>query len=204
MKKIIAALIYLSLSNNLLYAYHGDSELEIIYDVIKLYQFDVLKKFNKKIKIEIIEDGHKNAYSIYEPLKIIFHRGYLNLLKDTLVLRTICHEVGHFLGDNSIYHFEDSLSAVEGEADFFSGSCMVRYFEEVKKLNKSLAKKRATILTKEQLEIITGEKLIPRLATKEPLAKGNVLRDHPTPNCRLLTVLHGINEMPRPKCWYNP
>jgi len=201
MKKNI---IFFAFFASKIFAQEADIELKIIYDVVNIYKTDALKKLGKEITVEIIEDEDENAYSYYKSVKIKFNRGYLNFLKGNEVLRTTCHEIGHLLGDNSSYHYDD-LSATEGEADYFSGFCMVKYFEQIEKLTKIKATKKAVLLAKRQLQrIYENEVFTPVLAYNTPLEKGTVLIEHPTPNCRLLTVLHGIHQMSRPKCWYNP
>jgi hypothetical protein len=202
--KFFLILVVIFFFNTSISAYENDEDLAIINDVVKLYESNIFKKFNRELRVQIIEDEIENAYAYYNALLIVFHRGYLIFLENDEVLRSICHELGHLLGDNSQYHFLDSLSAVEGESDYFSGSCMVNYYEKVKKLSRSDAIQRADSLARHQFMKIYNQKISPMMAHFTPTKKGTVLFDHPSSHCRLLTTLHGIYLKPRPHCWYNP
>lgn len=124
----------------------------------------------------------------------------LRQMVDDEALATMCHEMGHLFGER--FFTTVSGLAVEGEADYFAGKCLMKYLTEV----RGMSSRRATAAAE---EIAKGEAVAfaqGRLTWERGYLTfyEGINRSYPPDECRLLTVLHGVWGWKRPACWYNP
>ena len=177
---------------------------QIITDALDLYREEITEKFAGDITVKIKNSVLDRVESDYQNRTIEFYTGALQYLPGEEVVRVTCHELGHFLGDNSRYQ-TDYGAALEGEADYFSGSCMVRYFEQHHSLEQDEAQDAAWDLTQSQMRRSSGiSDLSEESAYSKSYTPGVVEVSYPDWDCRLLTVKNGIYGGKRPVCWYNP
>jgi hypothetical protein len=178
--------------------------MEILSDTIGLYQGDAQKYFGNEFSLEITPRGEPNAYARIDRSvpRITVTRSLLRELDGDEVLRSVCHEIGHFLGDTSFGGYSDGI-AYEGEADYFGGKCMVRYYQEIRGLSARAAESAA-------IETLSNQ--IPKRArcrvsadtARESSFKAGINDQYPDWDCRMLTTTNGALGLPRPECWFNP
>lgn len=183
----------------------GD-ELETLRDVLALYREEARRNFGGEgVLYEIVESGESNAYAelVNGKPTLSFTTARLREYDGDQLLNTICHELGHFLGDVSIAEDGTGLT-VEGEADYFAGACMFRYFTEVRRYSESDALEALDTAAKEARSTSRGMRLDPDDARSERAPRGTIEQGHPEAACRVLTTMNGARGLPRPACWYNP
>lgn len=180
----------------------AQNELETIRDLIDLYRPDSMERYKRPIKFTLQRSNQMNAYAtalLGRPEVIITTRALKNL-KDDEALATMCHEVGHLFGERHVWTI--SGLAVEGEADYFEGKCLVRFLKEVRRLSHSRAIADAIDIAHHEAVAFAEGRLTWQRAYLD-FYQG-IHRGYPPKECRLLTVIHGIHGWKRPKCWFNP
>lgn len=182
-------------------------KLEIVAEVIGSYQPLALEKLSRLIELRVSETtdcrfiqaygGHDKAGIPH----VTFFPGLIREFSSNAVLFTLCHELGHLFGsvtpkDAGIATPYDPRDSIEGEADYFAGSCILNYLKD-----ETLAFEAG----KEALQKFMGPSttMDPERARKKKYKHG-IDFDYPNPDCRLLTILNGIRGEDRPTCWYNP
>lgn len=168
----------------------------------------LLPELGNELKVTINEDDKSlNAFATFDdqsnPL-IIVNRGLLNyeeMTKELLDL-FLCHEMGHLSGgDPKLVRRNGKLSwsSVEGQADYFATQICMDFlgYSEEQILHESVA--FASIIAK-----LKGQPKLPKIETPESYNVSRTLQTHPTPQCRLDTLVAGLRSKPRPQCWFNP
>lgn len=147
------------------------------------------------------------------------------------VAATLCHELGHGIGGGPYknYEFEDTDVSVEGQADYFAFRyCLARIFKRlpptgpVKPLSDytdSLCKNRPVTsyaFCTRAFQTLESERTFFKLNPDDPNSSydqhdpttvASVEKDpyfYPSTQCRLDTMMNGILEKERPRCWYAP
>ena len=177
-------------------------ELETINELLELYRPESMEKYGKPIAFTVKKSSDMNASASVRlggpALKIT--TAALESLVDDEALSTMCHEVGHLFGERLVSTLSDL--AVEGEADYFSGFCIVRYLKEVRGMSHSRATAEAEEIAKHEASAFAQGRLTWQKAYLDFYEGIN--RTYPANECRLLTVLHGVWGWKRPACWFNP
>ncbi len=182
------------------------SEIEVIKDLIGLYQPEIRKRYGKELYFEIQETETRNAWASItggpnrSPLLTITS-AYLYMFVDDEVINTVCHELGHFLGNISFGSTKQG-AAFESEADYFGGSCAVRYYREVRGFSLNKAQETAIHMAKNSRSHVKGYCIDPYEA--RAMTYNGINTMYSVPECRVLSVLHGIMGWKRPACWFNP
>lgn len=200
MKKLtLLSLIVLVFTSSLAIA---RDELETINELLELYRPESMEKYGKPIAFTVKKSSQMNASAsarLFGP-SLTITTGALESLVDDEALSTMCHEMGHLFGER---HFSTiSGLAVEGEADYFSGFCLMRYLKEVRGMSQSRATAEAEEIAKHEASAFAQGRLTWQKAYLDFYSGIN--RSYPANECRLLTVLHGVWGWKRPACWYNP
>jgi hypothetical protein len=190
-------------------SFSADEKISAVKELIESYQNETLGKTGNYISIVFNPEQRFQANAkIYADRSLITI--YAGLVKEMTPLELVsiaCHEIGHILGEikeanvigGGVRQFRE---AVEGEADYFGGGCLRKYLEETvfEKDSKTFA---AEVAASAYQKLHHS-----RVPLKASLARTQkvigILPAYPSPECRLLTVLNGIAEKERPKCWYNP
>lgn len=111
--------------------------------------------------------------------------------EDELLL-ILCHELGHHLGGSPTAS-RGGWSACEGQADFWSG----------RGCGHLLANPTESALKLTRLYAAQGAGGHPRLETPDPTKVARTFFGYPSPQCRLDTILAGMNRHERPLCWFS-
>jgi hypothetical protein len=206
MKTRLGCILALALSLTGAHSARAD-ELDIIRDVLGLYDREAREAWGESIGLWIVDSDEVNAFAVMrnERPTLKFMSALLSFYDGDEILMTACHELGHFLGDRTI---DNGLSyyglAVEGEADYFSGACAVRYFREIEGMSERSAIQRTAELARETKSKRSERRLDENTARDWEVAPGVILETHPEPECRVLTIIQGANGLDRPPCWYRP
>tara|TARA_R110000868_G_scaffold68518_7_gene202576 strand:- start:14268 stop:14930 length:663 start_codon:yes stop_codon:yes gene_type:complete len=114
----------------------------------------------------------------------------------------LCHELGHLLGGAPKIirrNGKTSWSSVEGQSDYYASSvCMpiLGYTNsEVIEISYLMVKIFAQL---------KGARKLPSLETKDESNVSKTIQGHPNLQCRLDTLVAGLNLFDRPRCWFNP
>ncbi len=181
---------------------HARDELETIYELLELYRPESMEKYGKPIAFKLKKNSDMNASAsarLSAPT-ITITTGALKSLIDDEAVSTVCHEMGHFFGERLVSTI--SGLAVEGEADYFSGRCLIKYLTKVRGMSQSRAIAEAEEIAKHETAAFAQGRLQWQKAYLDFYEGVN--DSYPANECRLLTVLHGIWGWKRPACWYNP
>lgn len=166
----------------------------------------LLPEFGNELKLTINEeDSSLNAYATFDDQSrpvIIVNRGLLNHEKMTKELLDLflCHEMGHISGGEPKLvrrNGKESWSSVEGQADYYATQvCMdfLGYTEE-----QTL---RQSILFTALIASLKGHSELPKIETPERFEVARTLQTHPSPQCRLDTLIAGLRNRARPHCWF--
>lgn len=149
------------------------------------------------------------------------------------VAMTLCHEMGHGIGGTPYKdNMEDFLVSVEGQADYFAARyCIKRILSHIvpsqpiralspwvatqcdhnfSNLNqKQMCWRSFQVLENERLffRTQTGRETETEYETPDTSVVDKTELDpyyYPTAQCRLDTMVAGILEKPRPRCWWKP
>lgn len=116
----------------------------------------------------------------------------------------LCHEVGHLYGGAPFSDAYNMIS-VEGQADYWAGEeCWERVAAHLPTNGAVSARFRSAALTLTSYFASSRGLPAPQLSTPDPSVATVTNLTHPTPQCRLDTFLAGLNEAPRPRCWFAP
>lgn len=181
------------------------TEFETISDVIGMYQPEFRAKFGKEVAFKIERTQERNAYASYQgpnggPL-ITITSAYLELFIDDEAINSICHEIGHFLGDMSFANVGGRF-AIESESDYFGGQCGVRYFRTKKGYGLSKAQDITIHNARNARSKTMSARLDPNRA--RIVHYQGIDTDYASGDCRVLSVVHGAMGWKRPSCWYGP
>jgi len=180
--------------------------LEIVSDIIGIYQPLAREMFGQEIFLWVEPSNESpNAYASFNgprgSPRIRILTPTLIEFEDDEIAATVCHELGHFFGDRSFGERSEGI-ALEGEADYFAGACLMRYLTEVENLSLDRAVTEAIWIAKNEAQAFERRRLDPNRARSKCIE--GIDRAYPAPDCRLLTVIHGIRNLKRPVCWFNP
>jgi hypothetical protein len=122
--------------------------------------------------------------------------------EDSLAL-ILCHELGHLYGGQP---FGDDVNklALEGQADYWSTSvCFRKIVSKLTTRDGSM-----NVRTIEAAKVVTAfyadniNLPHPMLLSPDPTRVSVSLKTHPTPQCRLDTLMAGLKFESRPACWF--
>lgn len=184
-----------------------EEKTRVIKEIISAYQPRAMETLGQMIDLRLNETtdcrfiqaygGHDKAGFPH----VTFFPGLVREFSPNAVIFTLCHELGHLFGavtprDIGIATPYDSRDSIEGEADYFAGSCILEYLKD-----ETLAFEAG----REALQKFMGPSTSMDLErARKKKYKHGVDYDYPNPDCRLLTILNGIQGIERPTCWYNP
>lgn len=186
-----------------------DTGEEAVIDMIALHQDEVRMKTGHEV--EVIFDPAQRfraTAKIYPTGPVIkFYASMVEQLTPLELVTIACHELGHILGEirhaniigGGIRTFRE---AVEGEADYYAGKCLRNYLE-VTGVRKNSVKVAGEIASRTYQKLLQQNAPIQAHLAERTRIIG-ILPAYPNPECRLLTVLRGIEGSSRPECWYNP
>ena len=121
--------------------------------------------------------------------------------EDVLAL-VICHELGHLYAGVP-YSDEHNRMSVEGQADYWASlecfSQVVPFLEKRDGTVEERGIEAALVLT----AFFADNRNLPHpdLKTPDTSVVTQILRTHPSPQCRLDTYVAGLIGLPRPECW---
>tara|TARA_R110000868_G_scaffold117600_13_gene312440 strand:+ start:10455 stop:11132 length:678 start_codon:yes stop_codon:yes gene_type:complete len=114
----------------------------------------------------------------------------------------LCHELGHLLGGAPKIirrNGKTSWSSVEGQSDYYASSvCMpiLGYTNsEVIEISYQMVKIFAEL---------KGARQLPSLEVRDENKVSKTIQGHPNLQCRLDTLVAGLNLIDRPRCWFSP
>lgn len=184
-----------------------EEKVKTAKEIIGNYQVRAMSELGQLIELRLNETNDCRfiqAYGGHDKkgfAHVTLFPGLVREFSPNAVLFTLCHELGHLFGsvtpvDIGIATPYDSRDSIEGEADYFAGSCILDYLKD-----ENLAFEAG----REALQKFMGPatNMDPERARKKKYRHG-VDYDYPNPDCRLLTIQNGVRGEPRPKCWYNP
>lgn len=132
--------------------------------------------------------------------------------EDSLAL-IICHELGHFHGGFP-YSNSDLKLSVEGRSDYWATEkCLTQvlpFLSEKKPTDEALLYCENDVLCARSVnasEVITthfalnARETKPQINIKDPTEVTQILKTHPSAQCRLDTLLAGLRKENFPKCW---
>lgn len=157
----------------------------------------VREKNAELVILPLWEDGRVNARALRKEHQwyIEVYGGLLNhpdIGEDELLL-ILCHELGHHLAGEPTAS-RGGWSACEGQADYWSGKFCGHILTNAKESAVRLARLYAS----------QGTGGYPQLDTPDVTKVLRTFFGYPTPQCRLDTILAGLNGVDRPECWYHP
>lgn len=179
-----------------------EEKKEIIQEIVDSYRDDIIRSRGSDVELIFqaanifqMTGGHvgdgKLEINVYAQALIKFSK--------LGIVSAICHELGHLLGKVPVGGTRViSADSVEGEADYFSGTCSRNYLCGEK--NKSC--KQAITASRSAIQSIKGT-AITEVEAQDQIYPG-INTSYPSPPCRLLSMILGVKGLPRPLCWYNP
>ncbi len=190
---LISLIAQLSFSSTLT----GAEFNQIIKDVVGIYQNEIEAQYGViKFNIDWESDVENASVSYDEDIvRFSLHGGFprkYKLTSDAYAI-TICHEIGHLLaGEPKV--FPTKKYSAEAQADYFATSkCLPRVFNNDK--NRALKAIADSIS-------IYGPGASLSLQSSEIVEFTNV-NDYPSGQCRIDTLMAGLNGDKRPACWFN-
>jgi hypothetical protein len=203
----ILALLFAAIPAGIARAEDG---IRVAQEAIALYQPEARERFGREVHLRIIDGDRRedpNAFAGWNgpggAPRITIQRTQLARDPEDLVLHSVCHELGHFLGDRSVGVYEESDLTYEAEADYFSGSCLLRYFLEVAGMSESSARQAALETAAKGVSAHEGKRTRSDWA-RDRIYPFGIDDEYPFAECRLLTIENAIDGKPRPACWYRP
>ena len=142
-------------------------------------------------------------------VQVTVYGGVLKQLNDSEIIFVLCHEMGHIFGEvtfkdipnnNNTVHLE--INAVEGEADYFAGSCVLESLSKLKHISNSELEAKAYESILGTMSKIYNAPIDFKLAENQVFTGINAA--YPEKECRVLSALRGLHNESRPRCWYNP
>ncbi len=182
------------------------TETETVKEIIGLYQPEARQILGREIALTIYEtDEQPNAHASYRgpndgPL-LTYYSSLLVEQYDDDVVAVVCHELGHFLGSRAP-GVTRSGNAIEGEADYFAGKCGVRYYRAYRGMSLTEAQNAIAQAAQKTFQNLYKIRINPNEAKYKQ--DTGVNQSYSSPDCRVLTVIHGAMDWKRPACWYNP
>ncbi len=140
----------------------------------------------------------------WESAQVLIYRGMAHrreLDTDALIL-IICHELGHLYGGFPFSNESNKLS-LEGQSDYFATKqCLTRALQSY---DDRLVEQRVYQAMLNVGKFLANNRGIshPEFKTPDQTEVEETLRTHPEPQCRLDTFLSGLEDRPRPKCWFS-
>lgn len=134
--------------------------------------------------------------------------------EDSLAL-ILCHELGHLYGGVPFMDEHNELSA-EGQADYWSPRCFEKILPKLSDKNPSLKsmvhceEDRACARALDAALVVSAfyadnrSLSHPQVETPDLSQSPVLIFTHPTPQCRLDTILSGLELGPKPPCWFKP
>lgn len=189
--------------------------------IIKLFEttFSPLSEATGR-KLEIMTDYDAEWAQAFarrwETDQVIVYGGVASLNKgteDTLAL-ILCHETGHLFGGEPVSDNHNRLS-VEGQADYWATS--VCFPDIISSLSNRVPSKESLTYcggevscarTIDASVILTAHFADnrglphPAIHTPDETIVDILNFTHPSPQCRLDTLIAGLKSSPRPQCWF--
>lgn len=160
-------------------------------------------------EFEILSDFHVDWAQAFarrwEKDQLIVYGGVARIpgmTEDALAL-VLCHEVGHLYGRSPFGDSHNQLS-VEGQADYWATShCFEKIIPVLEISDFSLRDrgiKASLIITS---YFASNRNLPPpQIETPDGSIAEETLKIHPSPQCRLDTLIRGLDQELRPECWF--
>jgi hypothetical protein len=176
------------------------------FEVIKIIkeEFSPLAEARGR-KLEILTDYEEpwaQAFARrWETDQIIVYGGAAALNggnEDSFAL-LLCHEAGHLYGGTPFGDSYNELS-LEGQADYWSALCFRKIEHKLSPGEGERLLKAALVVTAFYAD--NRNLPHPEVSTPDPTRVQETLKVHPSPQCRLDTILAGQREMSRPSCWF--
>ena len=187
--------------------------------IIKLFEttFSPLSEASGR-QLEIMTDYDENWAQVFarrwETDQIIVYGGIAAIGSEDTMALVLCHESGHLFGGRPFSDEFNRLS-LEGQADYWgAGECF-------KKILPKLAPRKSSA---DALKFCQGDEACsrsidaflsltahfadnrnlphPTLSTPDETVVTSMLFTHPSPQCRLDTMIAGMMHLPRPTCWF--
>lgn len=179
----------------------------MIEAIVENYQGEAVARFGHRIELTFSPTNSMlqalGGWDNNGKLLIAVYGGIL-ALPAAAIPAVICHELGHIFGEVPFSRLPpnrrpgmDLKNNVEGEADYFGGRCLVRFFA-----GHAQAHQLALASAKATLETISSRNISWPLPPLLPF--NGINSGYPAPECRLLSMFSGIYGRQRPKCWFNP
>lgn len=183
-----------------------EGKTELIRSLVSSRQLQVEQRFNQQINLKFnsgcllqVQGGHDSQSKIV----LIIYQGILAKLSRAEVAAVTCHELGHILGivtlaDTGVTTHANKLDSVEGEADYYAGSCLLNA------LNGDLRLAEDAFHTVFRKIYRTETFNLEHAADAVFTGGRGINSSYPSQDCRLWSSISGLYGLERPKCWYNP
>lgn len=199
---------------------------EIITEIVDSYRPQIIARYGYDVNLTFSEIEAFNMFGGHDrsgALVIKVFKKALTNFSSLAIVSTTCHELGHILGEVTTERAGstqyNSLDSVEGEADYFSGSCARKYFDK-NIINPNYEKSpycsssdqgchQAIHGSRDMFRAFTISYGFPEPNEADAAEKYyddgyGINPSYPDPNCRILSMISGVLNHIRPSCWYNP
>lgn len=177
-----------------------DHKIAVLKQTLVIYENEIMARTGFPLQLKFSPSTILQATGgvVDGKPEMTFYEGILTQLSADDLVAITCHELGHILGKVTFRALGVSKprnqdDSVEGEADYFGGACLLRFFKD-----PEIAKEVGL----RAYESIYRRKINPALAESESYVGINVT--YPSDSCRVLSVIRGVEGRERPECWFNP
>lgn len=176
--------------------------------VIKIFEtnFSPVSQANGR-EFEILTDYEAEWAQAFarrwETDQIIVYGGIAAIgTEDTFAL-VLCHEAGHLFAGRP-YSDEHNRLSLEGQADYWgAGECFGKILPFLSPINASFEARAKAAMLKLTAHFADNRGLPhPDFSTPDETEAPTMNLTHPSPQCRLDTMIAGFKKLPRPRCWY--
>lgn len=187
--------------------------------IIRLFEttFSPLSEASGR-KLEIMTDYDEDWAQAFarrwETDQIIVYGGIAALGSEDTFALVLCHESGHLYGGKPFSDEHNRLS-LEGQADYWgAGVCLEKILPALSP--RTPTQKALEFCQRNELCARSVDAFLavtahfadnrnlphPTLASKDETIVTTMLFTHPSPQCRLDTMVAGLKKLPRPLCWF--
>jgi len=187
--------------------------------IIKLFEttFSPLSEASGR-KLEIMTDYQADWAQAFarrwETDQIIVYGGIAAIGTEDTFAMVLCHEAGHLFGGKPFSDEFNRLS-LEGQGDYWGArDCLKKFLPALPIRNPSVSSLKFC-----EQDHICGRSVDaflaltahfadnrnlphPTLETPDETVVTSMLLTHPSPQCRLDTMIAGLRGLPRPHCWF--